>query len=251
MEDFLSELQIPDNITSGAGQNKNCYVIHSMCFWLYHDAPENLDNIAVIFPVRGHSYMPADRIFGQIEKKYRKRSEIMLKEDYEEILKEVGTVRRLGEEWVLWDVKTMSDANCKKLTGISNMKRILIKKEINTKTKNKVIKVKMEENYRNDDISKQFMTIMKKGSLISCVTVDKLPLENKVKPLKLKNIETLLTLYDEDWQTIKKFAFYKNILEKSEAASSSQNHETENEDSADDEDNNNCDCLEDDCGVKL
>lgn len=57
----------------------------------------------------------------------------------------------------------MSDTNCKKLTRISKIKRIFIKKEINTKKKNKVIGVKMEENYRNDDISKQFMTIMKKG----------------------------------------------------------------------------------------
>lgn len=56
--------------------------------------------------------------------------------------------RRLGEEWVLSEIKTMSDANCKR---ISNMKRICIKRTMNTKNKNKIIKVKMEEHSRNND----------------------------------------------------------------------------------------------------
>ena len=63
IEDFLSELEIPDTCTTlrffadgCAGQNKNCYDMHAMCFWLYHDAPENLNNITVIFPV-SRSYL--------------------------------------------------------------------------------------------------------------------------------------------------------------------------------------------------
>lgn len=82
------------------------------------------------------------------------------------------------------------------------------------------------------------------------MTDDKLPLGNKVEPLKHEE-QWLLTLYDEEWKNIEKLAFNENLKKKAVVANSSQNHETENEDSADDENNNNCDCLEDNDGVKL
>lgn len=79
--------------------------------------------------------MSADSIFGEIEKKYKKGSEIVLKEDYEEILREAGRVRRLGEEWVVWDIRKMIDVNCRELISTSNMQRSFIKKEIITTRK--------------------------------------------------------------------------------------------------------------------
>lgn len=53
------------------GQNKN----HSLLLMLlrFVNSPFNLfDTVRVIFPVRGHSYSAADRIFGRVERQYRK-----------------------------------------------------------------------------------------------------------------------------------------------------------------------------------
>lgn len=50
----------------------------------------------------------------------------MLKEDYKEIFKGIGTVRKLKKEWLFWDIMTINDANCKKISGISNMRRIYV-----------------------------------------------------------------------------------------------------------------------------
>ncbi|KAK9685928.1 Transposase IS4 [Popillia japonica] len=59
-----------------SGQNKNCHVMHMLMLWLNKDAPKMIQSIEVIFPVRGHSYLPADRVFGRAEKLIRAHSTI-------------------------------------------------------------------------------------------------------------------------------------------------------------------------------
>lgn len=53
------------------GQNKNCIVVDACCKWLLKN---QLKKIEVVFPVTGHSNMPADRVFGVIERKLKKGS---------------------------------------------------------------------------------------------------------------------------------------------------------------------------------
>lgn len=67
------------------------------------------EQYTVIFPVRCHSYMPTDKIFERRESMYRKHSVISLKQDYEKILKELGTVRKIETDWVIHNVKETSD----------------------------------------------------------------------------------------------------------------------------------------------
>lgn len=119
-------------------------------------------------------------------------SEIILKEDYEKVLGEIGEVRNIGTHWNLLGMKKMSDTNCKKLLGISTMTRIFIRKELIGKDKTKAVKVKMEENYRCNDESKTFTIILKKGVRMNTIQNNPLPLNNHVKEEKLKNIKTLL-----------------------------------------------------------
>lgn len=57
-----------------SGQNKNAHVMHMLMLWLYREAPQNIKSVVLAFPVRGHSYLPADRVFGQIEKVTRSYS---------------------------------------------------------------------------------------------------------------------------------------------------------------------------------
>lgn len=43
--------------------------------------------IQITFPVRGHSFLPADRVFGQVEKLLRKQPTIIHKTDYIDVYK--------------------------------------------------------------------------------------------------------------------------------------------------------------------
>lgn len=62
------------------GQNKNSAVIAMLL--QYVNSPENpFREIKVIFPIRGHSYMPPDRVFGRIEHDLRKQSVIKTPEE--------------------------------------------------------------------------------------------------------------------------------------------------------------------------
>ncbi|KAK9675107.1 hypothetical protein QE152_g40632, partial [Popillia japonica] len=78
-------------------------------------APVTLQQITLTFPVRGHSFLPTDRVFGRIEKKLRKIGVILNAEEYIEIYKEVGTVKKLGIDWTIKDFKALIDGSLKRL----------------------------------------------------------------------------------------------------------------------------------------
>ena len=62
------------------------------------EGSRKFNKIVHFYPVRGHSYMPPDRIFGRIEKTYRKKEEILSPNEYYEILKEHGTLKVLNKD---------------------------------------------------------------------------------------------------------------------------------------------------------
>ncbi|CAG4975827.1 unnamed protein product [Colias eurytheme] len=81
------------------GQNKNCIVVGACAKWLLNNPI--IKTIEIVFPVTGHSYMPADRTFGIIEKKL-KRFFILVRNykrktadsyDYETLMKAVNEVK--------------------------------------------------------------------------------------------------------------------------------------------------------------
>ena len=49
-------------------------------------------NITYVFTVRGHSFLPADRMLGRVEQKLRKMDMVLLPSNYHEVLKDHGTV---------------------------------------------------------------------------------------------------------------------------------------------------------------
>lgn len=59
--------------------------------WLI-SAPSHIKQVEIIFPVVGHSFMPPDRIFGNIEKVVRKRDTIVEPKEYFDIFYEFGSV---------------------------------------------------------------------------------------------------------------------------------------------------------------
>lgn len=64
------------------GQNTNSHIVHLLLFWLQKLSPENVEKIQLFFPVRGHSFLPADRVFRRVEKELRCHPIITTTEEY-------------------------------------------------------------------------------------------------------------------------------------------------------------------------
>uniref|UniRef100_A0A6P7G646 Uncharacterized protein LOC114336327 n=1 Tax=Diabrotica virgifera virgifera TaxID=50390 RepID=A0A6P7G646_DIAVI len=88
-----------------SGQNKNSVIIGMCSKWLSEDAPANLKSIELIFPVTGHSLLPADRVFAQMEKKVRNIEVITKPLEDVDLLRESGLVFHLGQESEVRDWK--------------------------------------------------------------------------------------------------------------------------------------------------
>ena len=69
-------------------------------------------NIEYTFPVRGHSFLPADRVFGRIEQDIRKISTILLSEGYHHILTKHDNVYEFGTDWQCFDYKASAVEFC-------------------------------------------------------------------------------------------------------------------------------------------
>ncbi len=62
------------------GQNKNINLL-SMLFALMKEAFPRI-SAEYVFPIRGHSFLPVDRVFGRIEQQVRKKDTILMPEEY-------------------------------------------------------------------------------------------------------------------------------------------------------------------------
>lgn len=101
---------------SCSGQNKNKTM---MAFLLsYIQNSPLFDVIEVVFPIRGHSYLPADRIFGHVEKEYRRHEVLKSPKDYQNILNNYGQVKKHGFDWICKDFKRFSKDIFKSLMPI-------------------------------------------------------------------------------------------------------------------------------------
>lgn len=99
------------------GQNKNQHVIHALGFWLLKHSPPHITKLVIVYPVRGHSFLPADRVFGRVEKKIRQVPEILSPPEYVKIYREVGEVKVLGVDWTVKDYKELT-GTLKKLMAL-------------------------------------------------------------------------------------------------------------------------------------
>lgn len=118
------------------GQNKNSHIIHALLFWLVNKSPENVKEIQLTFPVRGNSFLPADRVFGRIEK-------------------DIGEIKKLGQDWITKDIKSLEECY-KKVEGLRDVKRVVLKKHLVTKKTGRSVQtitkylINTYKNYRNE-----------------------------------------------------------------------------------------------------
>lgn len=93
------------------GQNKNCGVMFML---LSHVQNSIFQEIQHIFPIRGHSYMPADRVFGRSEKIIRRKEQIVSPQGYYDIFAKNSTVLQNGKDWIIKDYKSLAGVMMKK-----------------------------------------------------------------------------------------------------------------------------------------
>jgi hypothetical protein len=65
--------------------------------------------VLVTFPIPGHSYLPADRVFGCIEKLLCPHAEILTPAGYHSILQQQGQVFLYPSDWEIYDHKTVAE----------------------------------------------------------------------------------------------------------------------------------------------
>lgn len=217
---YLTSLRIPENVKvlrffcdGCGGQNKNSFIIHTMIQWLYSKSPKSLMEIQLHFPVRGHSFLPADRVFGRIEKNLKRIPVITKKEEYIEQISQHGDVQNFGEKWNLEDIKSLSQ-DLKKLEGIQKMKRIYIAKKT-MKSSAKVLNctVTAYETFKFSSGTEQARSLLKQGRRIPLdipgVKSTSIPLTANKK----KDVENLLTKqFGENWKSLDELAWYNSIL---------------------------------------
>lgn len=218
------------------GQNKNNFVIHTLMYFLsVHQGP--IEEIIITFPIRGHSFLPADRVFGRLEKLLRRKTTMVTKEEYYEMYQEVGTVMKLGTDWTLKDIKSIS-THLKNIENISNKKRIFIKRIPATSGKTN-IKVKANENFRFEHVHEKYISLLKRGQQWGS---DSFVLEDKqlghiISDLKKKDINDLLAaMFGGEWREREHLNFYKTIIDDENLVPIDNNDDVVE-----------CDCLEDDC----
>ncbi|GBP24236.1 hypothetical protein EVAR_80089_1 [Eumeta japonica] len=85
--EFKEEIKVLRIVADGcSGQNKNTGMLAMLGKWLTIEAARHVKKVEIIFPVVGHSFIPPDRIFAQIEKDLKKREVISSPEQYQEII---------------------------------------------------------------------------------------------------------------------------------------------------------------------
>lgn len=210
---FTEEIKEIKLFSDGCGgQNKNSIMIGMLCYWLGCKAPAHIQNVEIVFPVTGHSYMPPDRVFGLIEKSIKKKETIIKPEEYLNIFSQYGTVLNLStENCPVYDWKAATESSILK-PGRWHFRFLPSKRFIVKKNKNHSIKVRGETAYRSDLCC--FRSIFKKEHSQHTMEPEIIPPGKLIKPAKLKDVKSLLGKhFGNEWESIEELEFYRNLKE--------------------------------------
>ncbi|BES90131.1 transposon protein [Nesidiocoris tenuis] len=193
------------------GQNKNMTVIGMLSKWL-RDSATDVSQVTMTFPVVGHSFLPADRVFGRIERKLKRMDTIVQPEQYLEIFQQFGTVRKVSEipvnDWkeaVSLVYKPAGQLHFK----FAPSKRFIIQKQCNRSNN---IVVRGEVHYRSNLGDSK--SLCKKGKSLDHIRLEILPSRVHVKPEKLRDVGRLLEVhFGEEWRQIEMLGFYRDVLD--------------------------------------
>jgi len=189
---------------SCSAQNKNQFVVAILLYYInYKNSIFN--KINHIFPVRGHSYMPPDQVFGRIEKCLRKKEILLSPQQYYDIFKKFATLHVFNKDFFIYDIKKA----VKKIMKPNVIKTTEQKIFIYYKGKKTV---DVSSNYNENPT--YTVSVLKRGSSLSTLdTIDILPKINYVKIPKQKDVKNLMRFFviPEDAKD-----FYKDIFRPNE-----------------------------------
>lgn len=229
--DCLNSLPIPNTVNvlrvmsdGCGGQNKNTTMMGMLSYWIYNNAPANIQQIEYIFPVVGHSFLPSDRVFARIEKAVKDKNIIVNPNEYSDIFKQFGTVRPLAGKVFNWKDRC---SEIFKAPGRWHFKFNLCKRfffKVDSKKTN--VLLKGEVHYRTE-VGK-FGNVCVKGETVGKMNPPEfVPPGIKVAPLKLRDVILLLRKhFGEEWEELESLSYYKKVSLQKENGSC---HEDEDE----------------------
>ncbi|XP_061746904.1 uncharacterized protein LOC133545391 isoform X2 [Nerophis ophidion] len=167
---------------SSYGQNKNISVLTMLLSLKKRQFPDL--TIEYTFPVRGHSFLPADRAFGRIELDIRKKESVLLPEDYIDILQRHGRVHRYTQDWHCFDFKAAAGKHCqyKRSFKLSEAKSLLLGNDHPDQ-------VGIKQTYNGEYC---FHSLLKRGKKWEQFTPAEASPVNTVKPAKKTDVLKLL-----------------------------------------------------------
>ena len=94
--------RVADNsLTDGARQTVSAsFLLHCVLSMLFALRKAYFPHLTInfTFPIRGHSFLPADRVFGRIEQDLRRKDTILLLSDYHAVLRSHGALLIYGDD---------------------------------------------------------------------------------------------------------------------------------------------------------
>lgn len=181
-------------------QNRN-YTMMAMLMRLAEKSTV-FSQIQHYFPIRGHSYLPPDRVFGNVEKKYREKETMLVPSEYYDILNKFGKCLVLGKDWKVFDFKQITDKILKKKQPfkISQVRVITYKKD----------KLVIQNTYSGPTIE---VAPLKQGvkNFEAMDTPKEIPFKNCVSVKKQNDVRKLLSFFDTS--SVEATSFYQEIFD--------------------------------------
>lgn len=221
------------------GQNKNTIFVTMAMLWLGVHAPSHIEEVTLIFPVTGHSFIPPDRVFGLIEREVKKHDVILNPEELLQIIGKFGDVINVGESVPVLDFKSSMKGVVKNTQSwpfqISQMKRLILHRKNEA-----VVEIKGEPFYKHEVAN--FTSVFVKKRTAANIRPVPISETNSVNKDKKNDVENLLTKhFGSQWRNDARLHFFITILD-TDAGQSSRNNggqQMENED--EDPDQPECD----------
>lgn len=189
-----------DSCTS---QNKNSILLATLSRFL--ETSKVFFRVEHYFPIRGHSFMPPDRVFGNVEKKYRQNEEILSPKQYRDILSEHGEVKVLEEDWHILDLKRKSSEILKQKLPFTISKARVIEYR---KLSNYKVQIAIQYTYSGESSE---VEVLKKGknSFREMDTAPRMKKVNHVSKEKSQDVAKLMKFIEmpDDAKT-----FYEEVL---------------------------------------
>ncbi|GBO08564.1 hypothetical protein AVEN_94303-1 [Araneus ventricosus] len=168
--------------------------------------------VQIILPVRNHKSFACRQSFLSSGKVVNKHCYRYKQRRVEQGFEDFGTIRRLGEDWQVYDLEKLSDVY-NEVPGIRASANIFIKRyqsrkgEVGTK-------IRCSSHYRFDS-GQEFRSLVKnqkrEGDQISLST---LPLVNRITEEKTEDVMYLPTInFSENWIALPEVKWFQNVID--------------------------------------